>query len=181
MRDVVCSWRQWIIVTSLVTTQVLITFLLPVPGCPLWVSLFNIFTNAIQLFLFMIFFFIEEDMSELVGWKKMIKSVTVLEVQLDLLTSLYSVVIIFTSGQQHKLFMTQPFPLIRKVSYICSVFLRYIIVSIPTFYSIVFLQQGCSVLWLVCFVPFWEQRPPKFCWFSQQTINEFLDGSLGLY
>ncbi|XP_057371635.1 heparan-alpha-glucosaminide N-acetyltransferase-like [Daphnia carinata] len=35
IRDIVCSWRQWIIVNVLVTTQLLITFLLPVPGCPL--------------------------------------------------------------------------------------------------------------------------------------------------
>ncbi|XP_076162812.1 heparan-alpha-glucosaminide N-acetyltransferase [Ptiloglossa arizonensis] len=33
-RDILNSWPQWIIIASIVTAHTLITFLLPVPGCP---------------------------------------------------------------------------------------------------------------------------------------------------
>lgn len=35
IRDIVCSWKQWIVVLVLAAVQLLITFLVPVPGCPL--------------------------------------------------------------------------------------------------------------------------------------------------
>ncbi|XP_020278891.1 heparan-alpha-glucosaminide N-acetyltransferase-like isoform X1 [Pseudomyrmex gracilis] len=34
LRDILESWRQWLIVLGIVTTHTLITFLLPVPDCP---------------------------------------------------------------------------------------------------------------------------------------------------
>lgn len=34
VRDIIDNWAQWLIILAIMTVHTLITFLLPVPGCP---------------------------------------------------------------------------------------------------------------------------------------------------